>query len=76
MRDGDVSHFSSPAVLQRRVVSGRFFWKTMRRDVMQWINSCSQCNKKKMNKPGMQMNPRGSESLLRSPQRQDDDSDR
>lgn len=52
-------------------ISGRFFWKTMRPDVVQWINKCSQCNKKKMNKPGTKKQPGASESLLqalRSPQ--------
>ncbi|XP_026195514.1 uncharacterized protein LOC113148173 isoform X2 [Anabas testudineus] len=52
-----------------RLLNERFFWKTMRPDVAQWINKCSQCNKKKMNKPEKQREPGRSKSLLlRSPQ--------
>ncbi|XP_040916138.1 uncharacterized protein LOC121196946 isoform X2 [Toxotes jaculatrix] len=52
-----------------RLLSEKYFWKTMRPDVVQWINSCSQCNRKKRKDTG------GSESLLqvlRSPQTHDD----
>ncbi|XP_040925299.1 uncharacterized protein LOC114849111 isoform X2 [Betta splendens] len=61
-----------------RLLSERFFWKAMRRDVVQWINNCSQCNKKKLNQPKKQTEPRGSESLLQalgSTQTHDEDSD-
>ncbi|XP_056250300.1 uncharacterized protein LOC130180663 isoform X1 [Seriola aureovittata] len=54
-----------------RLLNDRYFWKTMRPDVVQWIDSCSQCNRKKRKKPANQTEAGGSESLLqalRSPQ--------
>ncbi|XP_071354948.1 uncharacterized protein [Trachinotus anak] len=46
-----------------RLLSERYFWKTMRPDVVQWINSCSLCNRKKRKKPGNQTEEGGSASL-------------
>lgn len=54
-----------------RLLNERYFWKTMKSDVAQWIDSCSQCSRKKRRKPDNQTEPGGSESLqeaLRSPQ--------
>ncbi|XP_028294570.1 uncharacterized protein LOC114456786 [Gouania willdenowi] len=34
-----------------RLLNERFFWKTMRPDVIQWINNCSQCSRKKGKRP-------------------------
>ncbi|XP_059209759.1 uncharacterized protein LOC131988624 [Centropristis striata] len=68
-----------------RLLNERYFWKTMRSDVVQWIDGCSQCSmkRKKKKKPEDQTDPGGPESLLealRSPQipdaldsRRDDD---
>ncbi|KAK2892282.1 uncharacterized protein [Channa argus] len=66
-----------------RLLKERFFWKTMRPDVVQWINKCSQCNRKKMNKAEVLRQQEEPESLLQSPQiqahsdsgRDNDDSD-
>ncbi|KAM8917297.1 uncharacterized protein AB9W97_001102 isoform 2-T2 [Spinachia spinachia] len=30
-----------------RLLNERYFWKTMRSDVLQWVNSCSQCSRRK-----------------------------
>ncbi|XP_026163914.1 uncharacterized protein LOC113131072 [Mastacembelus armatus] len=60
-----------------RLLSERYFWKTMRPDVVQWINRCSQCSRKNRPKPQNQTEPRESESqlqVLRSSQIQDLDS--
>ncbi|KAG7219870.1 hypothetical protein INR49_018803 [Caranx melampygus] len=57
-----------------RLLNERFFWKTMRADVVQWINSCSQCSRDKGKKAGNHREAGGSESELRplgSPQIQD-----
>ncbi|KAM7376426.1 hypothetical protein PAMP_006161 [Pampus punctatissimus] len=54
-----------------RLLNERYFWKTMRPDVVQWINSCSQCSSKKRKKPNDQTEAAVSETLLealRSPQ--------
>ncbi|KAM7403762.1 hypothetical protein PAMA_004272 [Pampus argenteus] len=54
-----------------RLLSERYFWKTMRPDVVQWINSCSQCSSKKRKKPHDQTEAGESETqleALRSPQ--------
>nr|XP_020467246.1 uncharacterized protein LOC109966627 [Monopterus albus] len=58
-----------------RLLSERYFWKTMRADVVQWINRCSHCNRKKRQIPEKQTEAGESESqlqMLRSPQMQDD----
>ncbi|XP_029972171.1 uncharacterized protein LOC115406342 isoform X2 [Salarias fasciatus] len=34
-----------------RLLNERYFWKTMRPDVAQWINNCSHCSMKKGKKP-------------------------
>uniref|UniRef100_A0A673BFG6 D-aminoacyl-tRNA deacylase n=2 Tax=Sphaeramia orbicularis TaxID=375764 RepID=A0A673BFG6_9TELE len=34
-----------------RLLNERYFWKTMRADVVQWINSCLLCNRKQRKKP-------------------------
>ncbi|XP_044023662.1 uncharacterized protein LOC122862315 isoform X2 [Siniperca chuatsi] len=47
-----------------RLLNERYFWKTMRPDVVQWINSCSQCSSKKRKQP--ETEPGGSESLLQA----------
>ncbi|KAM6917371.1 uncharacterized protein PEZ65_013193 [Lycodopsis pacificus] len=47
-----------------RLLNERYFWKTMRTDVLQWINSCSQCSRRK--KPVQRSEPR--EPPLTSPQ--------
>lgn len=47
----------------------------MRPDVVQWIDSCSECSRKKRKEPEKQTEAGGSESLLqalRSPQIHDD----
>ncbi|XP_068456940.1 uncharacterized protein [Clinocottus analis] len=50
-----------------RLLNERFFWKTMRTDVLQWINSCSQCSRRK--KPVNQSEPRDSPlEAMTSPQ--------
>ncbi|XP_068574162.1 uncharacterized protein [Cebidichthys violaceus] len=54
-----------------RLLNERYFWKTMRTDVLQWINSCSQCSRRK--KPVNQSEPRESPlEALTSPQIPDD----
>ncbi|GLD47549.1 uncharacterized protein AKAME5_000169300 [Lates japonicus] len=58
-----------------RLLNERYFWKTMRPDVVQWIDSCSECSMKKRKKPEKQTEAGGSESLLQaltSPQIHDD----
>lgn len=50
----------------------RYFWKTMRTDVVQWINSCSQCSRKKKKNPENQTEPECVLEALRSPQIPDD----
>ena len=48
-------------------VSDRFFWKTMRPDVVQWISSCSECNRQTRKKPENQAaGGGGSESSLQT----------
>ncbi|XP_070699024.1 uncharacterized protein [Pempheris klunzingeri] len=56
-----------------RLLNERYFWKTMKSDVILWINSCSQCSKKKRKRT--ETEPGGSEShleALTSPQIRDD----
>ncbi|XP_042356846.1 uncharacterized protein LOC121953707 [Plectropomus leopardus] len=58
-----------------RLLNERYFWKTMRSDVVQWINSCKECSRKRRKKPENQTQQKGSESHLeapRSPQTHDD----
>ncbi|XP_028421363.1 uncharacterized protein LOC114546631 isoform X3 [Perca flavescens] len=50
-----------------RLLNERYFWKTMRPDVVQWINSCSQCSSNKKKKAHIQTAPGGSESHLQAP---------
>ncbi|XP_039898390.1 uncharacterized protein LOC120740245 isoform X2 [Simochromis diagramma] len=42
-----------------RLLNERYFWRTMRPDVVQWINNCSQCSMKKTKKPNHQAEARG-----------------
>ncbi|KAA8582395.1 hypothetical protein FQN60_009135 [Etheostoma spectabile] len=49
-----------------RLLNERYFWKTMRHDVVQWINSCSRCSRHKM-KPHIQTAPGRSKSQLQAP---------
>ncbi|KAM6968744.1 uncharacterized protein LKV04_017600 isoform 1-T2 [Tautogolabrus adspersus] len=52
-----------------RLLNERYFWKTMRSDVVKWINSCSQCSRKKKPKPDNRTGAGGSNlKELRSPQ--------
>ncbi|XP_062296778.1 uncharacterized protein LOC134001225 [Scomber scombrus] len=54
-----------------RLLNERYFWKTMRPDVVQWIDGCSQCSRKRRKKPNEQMEGGGMEMQLeglRSPQ--------
>ncbi|XP_054470125.1 uncharacterized protein LOC129103607 [Anoplopoma fimbria] len=54
-----------------RLLNERYFWKTMRNDVLQWINSCSQCSRRK--KPVNQSETRKSPlEAMTSPQIPDD----
>ncbi|XP_047467093.1 uncharacterized protein LOC125023689 isoform X2 [Mugil cephalus] len=46
-----------------RLLSDRFFWKTMRCDVVQWIESCSQCSSKLRKKPETRSEAGGPETL-------------
>ncbi|XP_037622951.1 uncharacterized protein LOC119486712 [Sebastes umbrosus] len=55
-----------------RLLNERYFWKTMRTDVVQWINSCSQCSRKKKKNPENQTEPECVLEALRSPQIPDD----
>lgn len=51
-------------------VSNRYFWKTMRSDVVKWINNCPQCSSRKRKPAEM-----GAESHLEAlslPQTHDD----
>ncbi|XP_045918525.1 uncharacterized protein LOC123978922 [Micropterus dolomieu] len=60
-----------------RLLNERYSWKTMRADVVQWINSCSQCSSKRRKKPENQPEPGGSESQtsLQIPDGLDSDKD-
>ncbi|XP_035023435.2 uncharacterized protein LOC118116161 [Hippoglossus stenolepis] len=49
-----------------RLLNERFFWKTMRPDVVQWISSCSECNRQTRKKPENQAAAGGSESSLQT----------
>ncbi|XP_029282712.1 uncharacterized protein LOC115005056 isoform X2 [Cottoperca gobio] len=49
-----------------RLLNERYFWKTMRSDVVQWINRCSQCSRKTKKKAD-RTEAAGSESLLEPP---------
>ncbi|XP_056282451.1 uncharacterized protein LOC130201450 isoform X2 [Pseudoliparis swirei] len=54
-----------------RLLNERYFWKTMKTDVLQWISSCSQCSRRK--KPVGQSEPRASPlEAMTSPQIPDD----
>ncbi|XP_041668451.1 uncharacterized protein LOC121526129 [Cheilinus undulatus] len=55
-----------------RLLNERYFWKTMRSDVVKWINSCSQCSLKKRPKPNNRSGGGSSLKELRSPQLHDD----
>uniref|UniRef100_A0AAQ4QT80 THAP domain-containing protein 1 n=3 Tax=Gasterosteus aculeatus TaxID=69293 RepID=A0AAQ4QT80_GASAC len=48
-----------------RLLNERYFWKTMRSDVLQWINSCSQCSRRK--RPAHQSGPRKRLEAMTSP---------
>ncbi|XP_037342029.2 uncharacterized protein LOC119227386 [Pungitius pungitius] len=48
-----------------RLLNERYFWKTMRSDVLQWINSCSQCSRRK--RPPNQSGPRKPLEAMTSP---------
>ncbi|XP_030247786.1 uncharacterized protein LOC115566180 [Sparus aurata] len=52
-----------------RLLNERYFWKTMKTDVMQWVNSCSQCSRKKRRKPETEA---GRSESLTSPQIHED----
>ncbi|KAM4541851.1 uncharacterized protein PAE49_018711 isoform 2-T2 [Odontesthes bonariensis] len=61
-----------------RLLNERYFWRTMRPDVVQWINNCPLCSLKKRKKPDNRAEAGRSEILLqalRSPHR-DSDSER
>ncbi|XP_037550739.1 acidic proline-rich protein PRP33, partial [Nematolebias whitei] len=57
-----------------RLLNERYFWKTMKFDVMEWINSCSQCSLK-MVKKAHGAEAEHSEMLLQTLQSPDPDSD-
>ncbi|KAG7511364.1 hypothetical protein JOB18_047920 [Solea senegalensis] len=75
----DLNHLDANKCL--RLLNERFFWKTMRPDVMQWISSCSECNSKKTTttattakRPGNCRAPHAGdpETLLRSSETHED----
>ncbi|XP_053290705.1 uncharacterized protein LOC128450968 [Pleuronectes platessa] len=50
-----------------RLLNERFFWKTMKPDVVQWISSCSECSRTTRKKPEKQAaGGGGSESSLQT----------
>ncbi|XP_051249826.1 uncharacterized protein LOC127359749 isoform X1 [Dicentrarchus labrax] len=53
-----------------RLLNERYFWKTMKTDVVQWINSCSLCSSRRRKRPETEAG--GSEEALRSPQIHED----
>ncbi|XP_074548658.1 uncharacterized protein LOC141806867 [Halichoeres trimaculatus] len=58
-----------------RLLNERYFWKTMRSDVMKWIDNCEQCSRKKRPKPENRTKAGGSSvAEQRSTQIQDLDS--
>ncbi|MEQ2253808.1 hypothetical protein ILYODFUR_036327 [Ilyodon furcidens] len=46
-----------------RLLNERYFWQTMKPDVVQWINNCSQCSLKIRKKPCRQAEAERSEML-------------
>ncbi|RVE56917.1 hypothetical protein OJAV_G00211100 [Oryzias javanicus] len=53
-----------------RLLNERFFWKSMRLDVVQWINGCSQCSRTSRKRPHVRSaEPQTLQQALRSPQR-------
>ncbi|XP_063765646.1 uncharacterized protein LOC134881960 isoform X2 [Eleginops maclovinus] len=70
----ELNHLNANKCL--RLLNERYFWKTMRPDVVQWINSCSECSRKtKKKKPEIQTQSHTAESplqTLRSPQNPED----
>ncbi|KAF6717650.1 putative D-tyrosyl-tRNA(Tyr) deacylase 2 [Oryzias melastigma] len=52
-----------------RLLNERFFWKSMRLDVVQWINSCALCSRKSSKRPhARSVEPQTLQQALRSPQ--------
>lgn len=52
-----------------RLICHRFFWKSMRLDVVQWINSCALCSRKSRKRPhARSVEPQTLQQALRSPQ--------
>lgn len=49
-----------------RLLNERYFWKTMRSDVVQWINNCSHCTMKKGKKPERRTEAGESETALQT----------
>ncbi|XP_028250521.1 uncharacterized protein LOC114427027 [Parambassis ranga] len=49
-----------------RLLKERYFWKTMKSDVVQWINDCFHCSSKSRKKPDGQSRSGGSETALRA----------
>ncbi|XP_076002817.1 uncharacterized protein LOC142995593 isoform X2 [Genypterus blacodes] len=47
-----------------RLLNERFFWKTMRPDVVRWIESCLQCSRNRKKKTEEQSEPGGPQPLL------------
>ncbi|CAJ1074522.1 uncharacterized protein LOC117806362 [Xyrichtys novacula] len=45
-----------------RLLNERYFWKTMRSDVVKWIDNCSQCSQKKRPKPDGRTKPNPAET--------------
>ncbi|XP_030574403.1 uncharacterized protein LOC115772351 isoform X2 [Archocentrus centrarchus] len=60
----DLNHLDVNKCL--RLLNERYFWKTMRPDVVQWINNCSQCSMKKRKKPNNQAEAMGSAVQLQA----------
>uniref|UniRef100_A0A1A7XXA4 THAP domain-containing protein 1 n=1 Tax=Iconisemion striatum TaxID=60296 RepID=A0A1A7XXA4_9TELE len=58
-----------------RLLNERYFWKTMKYDVMQWINNCSQCSLKMIKKPSNREQAEQSDILLQALPSPDRDSD-
>uniref|UniRef100_A0A1A8CF61 THAP domain-containing protein 1 n=1 Tax=Nothobranchius kadleci TaxID=1051664 RepID=A0A1A8CF61_NOTKA len=69
----ELNHLSVNKCL--RLLNERYFWKTMKYDVMQWINNCSQCSLKMIKKPSHREQAEQSDILLQALASPDRDSD-
>ncbi|XP_024858924.1 uncharacterized protein LOC108228218 isoform X2 [Kryptolebias marmoratus] len=58
-----------------RLLNERYFWKSMKFDVMEWINNCSQCSLKMVKKLDLRAEAERSEKLLQRLRSADPDSD-